>query len=200
MKDNMFNRSSSFNRPRNIIFFIMEDFCRIKGSLVDLKLLLEINGYVPFVWKQDSNLESFEPKLIEKFIRELKNDGIKLICYNYKAEKFEIEDLYYDQYYWDRDALPDNVKHSKRAIIMHRVFTLKTSDEDIYFHKINESISKKNYKKILDLLRLSTVGNRGLLHEGVPDTFHQFDPFVEFPTTSDITPDLCPVMYYIKMS
>ena len=72
----------------------MEDFYGIKGSLVDLKLLLEINGFVPFVWKQDSNLESFEPKLIEKFILGLKNDEnygiIKLICYNYKDEKFHI--------------------------------------------------------------------------------------------------------------
>lgn len=137
----------------------MDDFIGIKGSLVDLKSMLELEGFVPFLWKHGSDIGSFDSKVVDRFkegLRERSNNLIKVICYNFELEKFEIGELYYQNYYWDgnenNSVWPSNDWEGYELI--HRVLVFRTSDEDIYFHKVDEEISDENSDKFLELVRL----------------------------------------------
>ena len=80
------------------------DFTGIEGSLTDLKLILELEGLVPFNWRNKAKLESFDSKVVNKFLEGLSGENydlIKVIYYNYDSKTFGIGHFYYREWYWD---------------------------------------------------------------------------------------------------
>ena len=193
----------------------MRDFTGIKGSLVDLKMMLEMEGAVPFLWKHGSDIGSFDSKVVDRFkegLRERSNDLIRVICYNFELEKFEIGELYYQNCYWDgdEDHSASPCKDSEDYKLIHRVLVFKTSDEDLYFHKVNEEISDENSNKFLELVRLGEARTFGEFDDNYTcwDRFYDFhleykDPYEDESCkclNTGAYRGLLPIIYYVDMN
>ena len=173
------------------------DFTGIEGSLTDLKLILELEGLVPFNWRNKAKLESFDSRMVDKFLKGLKNkeedDLIKIIYYNFKSKKFEIGELYHLEWYWDGEDL--NTDGFDGSWLVNKVITFRTSNEDIYHHIITNKTSDND---LLEFFKLDSFSCLDLHWE-----FFKFDLTLKDPYLDEDRESLNyirPILFYINMN
>ena len=187
------------------------DFTGIEGSLTDLKLILELEGLVPFNWRNKAKLESFDSKVVNRFLEGLSGENydlIKVIYYNYDSKTFGIGHFYYREWYWDGKDLENSMetwcREGYKLYAKLIEFALDgPSGDEAYAYVLDPN---ENINSILEYLKIGIDDIEDWRRGEDNSRWRQFYDLNKIldgqlpPSCNARMTELIPIMYYINMN